>query len=393
MNSETKLFLGIILSTVVIIAGAAFIFSRPANAPKVNPEVLVREDSHKLSSPSATVTMVEFGDFECPACGAYHTVVKQLMEKYAGSVTLVFRNYPLSAHQNAMISAMAAESAGKQGKFWQMHDKLYESQAEWGTSANARDLLIGYAKDMKLDMQQFTSDLDNADLKKRIDNDVTDGNILGINATPTFFINNVQINNPASVAEFDALLKAAIDKAPKPTGGKEEAYHTHFNIRVLIDGKPIDFSLPKYQSKEGKDLDEAIHFHDGVGDLVHIHKKGATLGQLFTSLGMNLTNTCLTDDQQHAYCKKDSAPGAFLDMFVNGKSNAQFADYVPQDLDRILIFFDSTGASVQQSTGDATVKSYIDSVADTACIYSLKCPERGKPPTEACVGGLGSDCK
>ena len=382
MNSETKLFLGIILSTVAIIAGAAFIFSRPANAPTVNPDVLVREDSHKVSSPSATVTMVEFGDFQCPACGAYHTVVKQLMQKYASSVSLVFRNYPLPAHQNAMISALAAEAAGKQGKYWLMYDKLYESQSEWGTSDKARDFLIGYAKDMNLDVKQFTADLDNEDLKKRINNDVTDGNVLGINATPTFFLNNVQITNPASVAEFDALVKAAIDKSPTPAISKSEDYHVHANISVVINGKAIDFSQAKYQSEEGKELNDYIHFHDGKGDLVHIHKKGMTLGDLFTSLNMSLTKDCIVSDEKTAYCGTGDKS---VKLFVNGKANTSFDRYEPQDLDKILVTYGNESVEA--------VAAQMSKVADDACIYSLKCPERGKPPTENCVGGLGSTCK
>jgi len=393
MNSETKLFLGILLATVGLIVGAAFFFSRPAVVPAVDPKVLVREDSHTQGSPSASVTMVEFGDFECPACSAYHEVVKQITEKYHNEVTLVFRNFPLPMHKHAIISALAAEAAGAQGKYWQMYNKLYESQKDWSGEADPKAKLIGYAKDMGLNSSQFEKDLSNADLRKRIDQDVADGTVLGVNATPTFYINNVKIENPRSFAEFDSLIKAAVDKAPTPSISSGAGYHVHANIKVIVNGKAIDFSQDKYQSKEGKERSEYIHFHDNVGDVIHIHKSGMTLGDLFTSIGMKLTSTCLTDDLKNEYCKKDASPGAFLSMWVNGRENTSFDTYMPNDLDRILISYDSTGDTVRKGSGDALISSYIKSVSDTACIYSEKCPERGKPPSEECVGGLGTECK
>lgn len=354
MNSETKLFLGILLSTVLIIGVAAFVFSRPTSAPKVNQELLVRAESPKIGSPSATVTLVEFGDFQCPACGAYHTVVKELMEKNKETLTLVFRNFPLPSHANAVPAARAVEAAGMQGKYWEMYDLVYERQRDWSAQKDPNTLFGNYANELGLDVERFKKDAAGDVVKRRIDADIADANALGINATPTFFLNGEKIRNPASVAEFDALIASAAQKSPKPSAGAEGEYHIHANIRVISGGKPVDFSQDTYQSKEGKELNEFIHFHDGKGDLIHIHKRGMKLADLFTSLGMNPKGK----------------------LYVNGKENAAFLAYEPQDLDRILI---TDGAIVE--------------VADDACIYSEKCPERGKPPTEECVGGLGTDCK
>lgn len=382
MNSETKLFLGIIIATVALIGGAAFFFSRPAATPAVDPKVLIKEDSHRLSSPSASVTMVEFGDFQCPACSAYHAVVKQIMEKYQANVSLIFRNFPLPMHQNAMISALAAEAAGKQGKYWEMYNKLYESQEEWSADPKVKDRLVSYAKELSLNTSQFTADLDNADLKKKIDADIVDATTLGINATPTFFINNVQIENPRSFAEFEALIKSAIEKSPKPTAAKSEEVHLHANLKVVLNGKAVDFSLPRYQSEEGKELNKYIHFHDGKGDLFHVHQSGVKLSDLFSSLNMSLSKDCFVMDDKTQYC---STGDKTIKMFVNGQPNTQFASYEPKDVDRILISYGNESAD--------TVATEIKSVADDACIYSNKCPERGKPPTEECVGGLGTTCK
>lgn len=216
MNSETKLFAGIIAATFVIIVGAAFVFGRPTNTPPVDPKLLVTEDSYKFGSGSA-VTLVEFGDFQCPACGAYHTVVKQLMEKYKDSMTLVFRHFPLNIHPNAVPASLAVEAAGVQGKFWEMYDKMYVTQSAWSNEKNPGDIFAGYAKDMGLDVEKFKKDMADPSLKKRIDRDVADATTLGINATPSFYVNNVKISNPASLEEFDMLLKTAIEKSATPS--------------------------------------------------------------------------------------------------------------------------------------------------------------------------------
>lgn len=376
MSDETKLFLGIIIATVAIVGGAIFFLSGSgsSNVPKADPKLLIRSDSPTVASPSASVTLVEFGDYQCPACGAYYPVVQQMLNDFAGKMTFVFREFPLPMHQNGQISAEAAVAAGLQGKYWEMHEALYSKQSDWGESTDARTRILGYAKDIGLNVDQFTKDLDSSKVKDFINRDVNDGDALGINATPTFYVNGQKIDNPPSVADFENIIKAAIADAPKPTASATEKYHTHFNFLVMLNGKPFDFTPAKYQSNNGKDLSEDIHLHDGKGDLVHIHKKGATLGEFFTSLKMKLSQNSFTDDAGNTYT---------VSMYVNGKQNAQFDAYEPQDMDKILITTDTGAVLVQQQEAK---------VADDACIYSLKCPERGKPPTESCVGGLGSDC-
>lgn len=220
MNSETKLFGGIILVTLCMVIGAAFVFSRPTTTPPVDTTLLVKEDSYTTSSASAAVTLVDFGDYQCPACGAYHAVVKQLEAKYKDSLRVVFRHFPLDMHPNAVPAAMAAEAAGKQGKFWEMHNKLYESQTEWSDEKNTEDIFLTYAKNMGMDVDQFKKDLTNKELQERIDRDVVDANILKINATPTFYVNNVKISNPASLADFEAIIQSAITKSASPNAAK-----------------------------------------------------------------------------------------------------------------------------------------------------------------------------
>lgn len=367
INSETKLFLGMLLATVAVIGGAVFFFSRPTNAPKIDASLLAPADSHKIGSPSAAVILVEFGDFQCPACGAYHKVVKELQNRHKDTLALVFRHFPLSSHQNAMPAARAVEAAASQGKFWEMYNKVYENQNEWSKEKDPWAIFDTYAKDLGINVEQLRKDVSSEVVQKRIDRDMADALRLGINATPTFFINNERIKNPPSLEEFDKLIAAAIAKAPQPSTANESAYHIHANIRVVIDGKPVDFSQAQYQSTTAQELNSNIHFHDGIGNVFHVHKKGMLLRDLFSSFGMTLS-------------------GKPLAMYVNGKLNSLNEAYEPQDLDRILIV---SGGNVS----DTALQTHIAAVPDDACIYSEKCPERGTPPTEECVGGLGTDCK
>ena len=162
MLKDKGLIIGILV-TVVLIAGGVFLMSRGSSGStattsgsEVSQNILVPNGDYETSgivngnylpaTSSAKVTLVEFGDYECPACGEYHPLVKELLTDLAGKVNFVFRNFPLSQHANAQISAQAAEAAGLQGKFWQMHDKLYESQGDWSTSTSAESIFIDYAK-------------------------------------------------------------------------------------------------------------------------------------------------------------------------------------------------------------------------------------------------------
>lgn len=385
MKSDTKVFLGIIAVTIVIIVGAVFFINQKPSTPSGNPlkqdnAILVRPDSYKISTSAATITLVEFGDFQCPACGAYFPIVKQVISEFHSQLTFVVRNFPLTQHQFGGLAAKAAESAGKQGKYWEMYDVLYEKQKEWSASSNAQNVFVEYAKDLGLNVDKWKKDLSDSDIQKKIDRDIQDGNSVGVNSTPTFFLDGEKIENPASIEEFRILINAAILKAPvsqKPS----QAVHIHANMKVYMNGKAVDFSLAKYQSTDEKELNPDIHVHDGNGDVIHIHKSGVTLSDFFTSLKISLTSNCYIDDLKKEFCTDGTQK---LQIFVNGQPNTQFEKYIPKDVDRILITYGNDTETI--------IKQQLASVGDNACIYSEKCPERGKPPTEECVGGLGSGC-
>lgn len=145
----------------------------------------VSERDHATGPEDAPVTLVEYGDYECPYCGMAYTVVKSAQRELGEQLRFVFRNFPLAeAHPHARLAAQAAEAAAAQGKFWEMHDALFQHQ----DALEAEDL-AGYAKSLGLDMAQFARDLEDAKYTKRVRDDFRSGVRSGVNGTPTFFIN------------------------------------------------------------------------------------------------------------------------------------------------------------------------------------------------------------
>lgn len=215
MSQETKIIAGISIVTIIIVLVAAFMFGGKSQenkvAVKADEKILLRNIPHSEGSPSASVTIVEFADFQCPACGAAYPIVKQIKEEYKDKVQYIYRNFPLPMHKNAQISAQAAEAAGLQGKFFEMHDMLFENQEQWSEEPNPLDIFVSYAKKIGLDTEKFTTDVKNKASTKSIEADVSDATALGVNATPTFFINGTKYSSVLSYDEF----KSAIDRELK----------------------------------------------------------------------------------------------------------------------------------------------------------------------------------
>lgn len=178
-----------------------------ANLPPVS-----KDDFVKGASDSAKVTLIEYGDFECPACAAYFPIVALLREEFKEDLRIAHRFFPLkNIHKNAMIAAQAAYSAGLQNKFWEMHDMLYENQKSW-TNTNAKDTFIGYAENLELDMKKFKEDLDASSTKQFIENEANQAASLGVNSTPTFFLNGFKIQNPRDYEAFKKLIQDELKK-------------------------------------------------------------------------------------------------------------------------------------------------------------------------------------
>ena len=173
--------------------------------------------NHVIGKNSKKVTLVEYGDFQCPACGAYYPIVKQLKAKYANDIQFQFRNFPLTQiHQNARAGSRAAEAAAKQGKFWEMHDKLYEGQSTWESSKNVAPIFEGYAQELGLDMAQYKKDFAGTEVNDIINADYAEGIKLGVDSTPSFFLQGKKITeNPKTLEAFSKLIDDAIKQASK----------------------------------------------------------------------------------------------------------------------------------------------------------------------------------
>jgi len=157
-----------------------------------------------LGKPSvdAVVTLEEFGDYQCPPCGALHPTVKKLKQEFGPNLNFVFRNLPLATiHKNALAAAQAAEAARVQNRFWEMHDLLYENQNLWKDDINPRTIFIKFAGDLGLDNGRFVRDMDDKQVKMRIEADQFAAAELGINGTPTFLIDGRQLRPEATNPE------------------------------------------------------------------------------------------------------------------------------------------------------------------------------------------------
>jgi protein-disulfide isomerase len=159
----------------------------------------VSERDHIEGPASAPLTLVEYGDYQCPYCGAAYPLVKRVQKALGKKLRFVFRNFPLTqAHPYAMIAAEAAEAAALQGKFWQMHDMIYENQDQLQP-----DILLSWAQELGLDLKAFGTAIKQGDISKRIKEDRASGIRSGVNGTPTFFINGTRYDE-----DPDSLLDA-----------------------------------------------------------------------------------------------------------------------------------------------------------------------------------------
>ncbi len=201
MTKEAKILIGIALA---VIAGGVLlaIFANPRpkdpGAP-LDTNSLIRETNHMTGSKDAKVNIVEFADYQCPACAAANPILKRIIAEYKDNpnVNLVFKNFPLdSIHPNARISAEAAEAAGEQGKYWEMNEIIYTNQNQWAQEPSPLDLFAGYAQQIGVaNIEQFRDSIQIRKYDAVISADVSDGQSLNVNSTPTIFINGEKVDN------------------------------------------------------------------------------------------------------------------------------------------------------------------------------------------------------
>ncbi len=165
-----------------------------------------RQAGHVRGPLNARVKIEEFGDFQCPSCAALSPALSQAEQKYHGKLYVIFRQFPLASHPHAQEAARAAEAAGLQGRFWEMHDLLYGSQLMWTRAAETRELFNQFAKSLGLDVERFKIDLESEQVKARIVADQQRAASLGVNRTPAIFINGERL--PDSSLNQKALQEA-----------------------------------------------------------------------------------------------------------------------------------------------------------------------------------------
>lgn len=218
-------------AAVIAIIGGLVIFSRATNPPAdvsnvdVNSIIAASTQNgnigdHVLGTAGGKVTIIEYGDFQCPSCGAAHPQIKAIAEEYKDKIAFVFRNFPLTTiHPNARAASAAAEAAGLQGKYWEMHDLLFESQSEWSSLAATErtDTFKAYAEEIGLDLTKFASDLASSNVNQKISFDQALGKKVSITATPTFFLNGEQLEPSVanavvqgSTTELKALIESKL---------------------------------------------------------------------------------------------------------------------------------------------------------------------------------------
>lgn len=197
---------------VIIVVGllvALVISSRNANPPvdvsNVNPSKIqaAAEQNgniadHTFGVSNSKVTLIEYGDFECPYCGQAHPQIKAITQQYADQITFVFRNFPITTiHPNAKAAAAAVEAAGLQGKYWEMHNLIYESQSTWQslTGTDRDNQFLAYAKQLGLNTTKFTTDVSSSAVLKKIAFDEAIANKVGVNATPTFYLDGTVVSD------------------------------------------------------------------------------------------------------------------------------------------------------------------------------------------------------
>lgn len=210
LSTEAKILMGIVAVSVILVIGAVFFLAQPEKPVIISQETLVKEDSLKIASEGAKLTIVEFGDFQCPACKAAHPGLKQVLSEYPGQVNFVYRHYPLPMHANAKLAAAAVEAANKQGKVWEMYDKVFSNQEDWANEADPTNKFKQYASELGINAEQLNADMKDSAITDKINNDIADGNTSGVNSTPTFFFNNELYRGGISYSDFKAAIEARL---------------------------------------------------------------------------------------------------------------------------------------------------------------------------------------
>jgi protein-disulfide isomerase len=219
-----KFFLPFVIVSVVagltITIGAMLYRAKHVAAVSMSKERTVAAQAtdsvHARGSADAPVTLEEFGDFQCPPCGRLAGPLQEIEKDYGARLRVIFRNFPFAIHEHAREAACAAEAAGLQGHFWEMHDLLYREQANWSKTKDVQPLFASYAGTLGLNLDRFKTDMSSEKVKEKVESDQKRGEAIGVKNTPTIFINNESVP-PTSLNP--TALRGAIDAALREKEG------------------------------------------------------------------------------------------------------------------------------------------------------------------------------
>ena len=210
MSGEKKFLIGIGLVTIILIVVGVSFFGRQGTTSEVQSaavqSVLEQQGRWTKGNPDAPVKIVEFADFECPACASVDPIVHQVVTENQDKVYYSFRNYPFPSNLNSKIAAQSAEAAGLQNKYWEMHELLFKKQKDWVSSTNPEEIFTSYAQELGLDIEKFKSDLETSITV--INQDLADATKIGIEATPTFFINGTKYQGAMQKLQFQEIINS-----------------------------------------------------------------------------------------------------------------------------------------------------------------------------------------
>ena len=210
MNIKRIVFwLSFIVVLALIIWGLVVAMNKaPSTGIKLGTPSPVTTADHVRGSLDAPVTIVEYSDFQCPACALYYPLIEKLLNEYTTTVRFVYRHYPLypRPHKNANSAAYASEAAALQGKFWEMYQLLFENQKSWENLADPTSVYKEYATRIGLNVESFKKDMMSDAVKARVQGDHDEAVTLGVNSTPTFFVNGRAIVNPQGYEAFKKLI-------------------------------------------------------------------------------------------------------------------------------------------------------------------------------------------
>jgi protein-disulfide isomerase len=211
-------FIIVVIVALVTISSATLFYraKRPAtlvmNKTGSGSEMGAAGGTHVRGDPNAVVTLEEFADFQCPPCAKLSEPINQLEKDYRPHLRVVFHNFPLPVHAHANEAALAAEAAGLQGRFWEMHDLLYREQSVWSKSSDVLTLFNSYAGMLGLDVERFKKDMAGEQAKTRVTIDQKYGTSLGVRNTPTVFVNNKTVDLTSGGPD---TVRAAVEEAVK----------------------------------------------------------------------------------------------------------------------------------------------------------------------------------